>query len=346
MRGPERRRGATGTAPRRRRTTFAGRARARRRDGPFLRTGDLGFVHDGELFVTGRLKDLIIVRGRNHYPQDIELTRRARPPGAAARLRRGVRASTSTARSGWCRRTRSRRDERGGRRADVSPRRSAGGRGGARARRLHAVVLLARRQRCRRPRAARSSAAPAARAYLAAAGRACVAGAARRCRRRAGAAARTRGRREPRARPTRRRAEIARLAGAARRRAVRVAPAAIESHAAVREPRARLGRACRPVGELEELGSAGRLLADRWLYDYPTIERAGRATSAERRAAGTQALGAPPRRGRRRRTSRSRSSAWAAASRARDGPDAFWQLLRDGGDAIREVPPSAGTSPR
>ncbi|HZG51912.1 MAG TPA: AMP-binding protein, partial [Pyrinomonadaceae bacterium] len=40
----------------------------------FLRTGDLGFQLGGELFVTGRLKDLIIVRGRNHYPQDIELT--------------------------------------------------------------------------------------------------------------------------------------------------------------------------------------------------------------------------------------------------------------------------------
>ena len=43
-------------------------------EGPFLRTGDLGFVHNQELFVTGRLKDLIIIRGRNHYPQDIELT--------------------------------------------------------------------------------------------------------------------------------------------------------------------------------------------------------------------------------------------------------------------------------
>ncbi|WP_233153855.1 type I polyketide synthase [Scytonema sp. HK-05] len=40
----------------------------------FLRTGDLGFLLNGELFVTGRLKDVIIIRGRNYYPQDIELT--------------------------------------------------------------------------------------------------------------------------------------------------------------------------------------------------------------------------------------------------------------------------------
>jgi acyl-CoA synthetase (AMP-forming)/AMP-acid ligase II len=41
---------------------------------PFLRTGDLGFMSNGEVYVTGRIKDVIIIRGRNHYPQDIELT--------------------------------------------------------------------------------------------------------------------------------------------------------------------------------------------------------------------------------------------------------------------------------
>ena len=43
-------------------------------DGPYLRTGDLGFLKDKELFVTGRIKDLIIINGLNHYPLDIELT--------------------------------------------------------------------------------------------------------------------------------------------------------------------------------------------------------------------------------------------------------------------------------
>lgn len=43
-------------------------------EGPFLRTGDLGFIDRGELFFTGRLKDTIVIKGRNHYPQDIEKT--------------------------------------------------------------------------------------------------------------------------------------------------------------------------------------------------------------------------------------------------------------------------------
>ena len=52
--------------------------------GPYLRTGDLGFFDNGELFVTGRLKDLIIVRGRNHYPQDLEHSVEAASPTVRA----------------------------------------------------------------------------------------------------------------------------------------------------------------------------------------------------------------------------------------------------------------------
>lgn len=48
--------------------------------GPFLRTGDLGTLVAGELFVTGRIKDLIILQGRNHYPQDIEASAEASHP--------------------------------------------------------------------------------------------------------------------------------------------------------------------------------------------------------------------------------------------------------------------------
>jgi acyl-CoA synthetase (AMP-forming)/AMP-acid ligase II len=53
--------------------------------GAYLRTGDLGFLDaDGELFVTGRIKDLIIVMGRNHYPQDIERSMEGSHPALRA----------------------------------------------------------------------------------------------------------------------------------------------------------------------------------------------------------------------------------------------------------------------
>ncbi|WP_313249310.1 non-ribosomal peptide synthetase [Stenotrophomonas indicatrix] len=62
----------------------------------FLRTGDLGFIHDGQVYVTGRLKDLIIVRGRNVYPQDIE----AAVQEAFAELRTGGGACFGTQHEG------------------------------------------------------------------------------------------------------------------------------------------------------------------------------------------------------------------------------------------------------
>jgi acyl-CoA synthetase (AMP-forming)/AMP-acid ligase II len=62
----------------------------------YLRTGDLGFIRDGELYVSGRLKDLIIIRGMNHYPQDIEAT----ASSAHASLRVGCGAAFSIEREG------------------------------------------------------------------------------------------------------------------------------------------------------------------------------------------------------------------------------------------------------
>ncbi|MGA4848563.1 fatty acyl-AMP ligase [Streptomyces sp. G5(2025)] len=60
------------------------RARIADGDGPYLRTGDLGALVDGDLYVTGRLKDVLIVHGRNLYPQDIEHAVRDLHPALAA----------------------------------------------------------------------------------------------------------------------------------------------------------------------------------------------------------------------------------------------------------------------
>jgi acyl-CoA synthetase (AMP-forming)/AMP-acid ligase II len=62
--------------------TFAARTRAG--TGPMLRTGDLAFMRNGELYITGRLKDVLIVNGANHYPQDIEQTVEAADPAIRA----------------------------------------------------------------------------------------------------------------------------------------------------------------------------------------------------------------------------------------------------------------------
>lgn len=53
-------------------------------EGPWLRTGDLGVLHQGQLVVTGRLKDMLIVRGAKHYPQDLELTAERGHPAVRA----------------------------------------------------------------------------------------------------------------------------------------------------------------------------------------------------------------------------------------------------------------------
>jgi fatty acid CoA ligase FadD28 len=54
--------------------------------GPWLRTGDLGFISDGELFIIGRIKDLLIVYGRNHSPDDLEATIQSIAPGRCAAI--------------------------------------------------------------------------------------------------------------------------------------------------------------------------------------------------------------------------------------------------------------------
>ncbi len=67
-------------------------------EGPFLRTGDLGFVIEGQLHVVGRADDLLIVRGRNHHPQDLEAAARQSHP----RLQEGLGAAFALDDAGQC----------------------------------------------------------------------------------------------------------------------------------------------------------------------------------------------------------------------------------------------------
>lgn len=55
-------------------------------DSGYLRTGDLGLIHGGEIYVTGRIKEMLIVHGRNLYPQDIEHEVRAQHPELSTRF--------------------------------------------------------------------------------------------------------------------------------------------------------------------------------------------------------------------------------------------------------------------
>ena len=65
-------------------TTFGARLASGGGSTPYLRTGDLGALVDGELFVTGRIKEVLVLNGRNHYPQDLERTVRAAHAALAA----------------------------------------------------------------------------------------------------------------------------------------------------------------------------------------------------------------------------------------------------------------------
>lgn len=65
-------------------------------EGPFMRTGDLGFLHDGQLYIAGRLKDIIIVHGRNYFPHDIEWSVESSHPS----LRPGCGAAVSISEDG------------------------------------------------------------------------------------------------------------------------------------------------------------------------------------------------------------------------------------------------------
>ena len=83
------------------RLTEVSHADGSRGEGTWLRTGDLGVYLDGELYVTGRIADLVIIDGLNHYPQDIEATTAEASPTAAGICDRILRAGERTAGIGY-----------------------------------------------------------------------------------------------------------------------------------------------------------------------------------------------------------------------------------------------------
>lgn len=76
-------------------SVFAAKINREEKEGSFLRSGDLGFLYQGELFITGRMKELIILNGQNYYPQDLELSLQSRLES----LRKGCGAAFSVDRS-------------------------------------------------------------------------------------------------------------------------------------------------------------------------------------------------------------------------------------------------------